>query len=135
MRKRSDLATYHRFYKVSVSRSHLKFIFLFYKDQNVSFTHSFTHSLSQSVSHQKVSSNRLILSELIKTITLVTLLMVLTWNLTSGSRFSNFVGKIFTTDRNLPESPSEYQIRVWVEPCSPKSLKVYSYVLSKTCKP
>ena len=29
--------------------------------------------------------------------------------------------------RNLPESPSEYQIRVWVEPCSPKSLKVLLY--------
>ena len=71
VQKISDLTKLYRFYIFSVSKSHLKFIFLFYKDQNVSFTHSVT----QSVSQQKVSSNRLKLSEPAKTIDLVTLLM------------------------------------------------------------
>ena len=88
----------YRFVKFSVSKSHLKFIFLFYKDQNVSFTHSVSQSVTQSVSQQKVSSNRLILSELIKTIILVTLLIFPTWKSTLRSKFFDFWFKIFTTE-------------------------------------
>ena len=50
VQKISDLTKLYPFYKFSVNKSHLKFIFLFYKGQNVSFTHSVSHSLSHSVS-------------------------------------------------------------------------------------
>ena len=98
VQKISDLTKLYRFYKFSVSKSHLKFIFLFYKGQNVSFTHSVTHSLSHSVSQQKVSANWLILSEHVKTIDVVTLLMFPTWNLTLRSEKLDFWFKIFTTE-------------------------------------
>ena len=55
VQKISDLTKLYRFYIFSVSKSHLKFIFLFYKDQNVSFTHSVTQSVSQSLTQSAKS--------------------------------------------------------------------------------
>ena len=63
-----------------------------------SLSHSLSHSVTHSVTQQKVSSNRLILSELIKTIILVTLLTFPTWFLTFGSEKMDFWKKKLPTE-------------------------------------
>ena len=96
----------YRFFKFSVSKSHLKFIFLssysiiflFYKDPNVSLTHSLSHTLTQSLTPQKVSSNSTKIFLWVKLIDLITLLMFPTWNLTLGSEFLDFWWKILLTE-------------------------------------
>ena len=99
----------------------------------IKMSHSLTQSLSHSLSQQKVSSNRLILSELIKTITLVTLLMFPTWKLTLGSEFFDFWFKIFTTETCQKALLSTKVLSKLT--FSMQNVPKYSYMVSKTCKP
>ena len=56
MRKISDLTKLWCFYKFSVSKSHLKFIFLSSYSIRILMSHSLTHSLSHSLSHSVTHS-------------------------------------------------------------------------------